>query len=304
MPCNPHIHHPILVAVARRQPWALVGVAACGGPAPCGDWSEPASAGYLARADISEASGLVASRSHAEVLWTHNDAGDAARVFALGADGSDQGELTLVDEEGEAMGASDQEDIAAGVGVDGSPWVYVGDIGDNEARRTQVEVLAFEEPEALGDQEVEAQAIQLLYPDGPQDAETLLFDPLDNGLYILTKASNGLSQVYRADPHAPGSQELEWVGELELGGQDLPGSRILTGGDISADGGEIILRTASNLFAWTREAGASLMDTLGGSACRGPTPAEEQGESIAISGGDLYTVGEGVGATLWRMEAR
>ncbi|RYG42513.1 hypothetical protein EON79_18735, partial [bacterium] len=37
---------------------------------------------------IDEGSGIVASRRYPGVFWTHNDSGDAARFFAIKADGT------------------------------------------------------------------------------------------------------------------------------------------------------------------------------------------------------------------------
>jgi hypothetical protein len=37
--------------------------------------------------EIAESSGLVGSRQHAGVFWTHNDSGDASRIFAITAEG-------------------------------------------------------------------------------------------------------------------------------------------------------------------------------------------------------------------------
>lgn len=37
---------------------------------------------------ISESSGLVASRTHDGVFWTHNDSGDAPRIFAIDRSGA------------------------------------------------------------------------------------------------------------------------------------------------------------------------------------------------------------------------
>lgn len=285
-----------------RSPWALLGAAACGGPAPCEDWSEPQEAGYLANAEIAEASGLIASRVHAETLFVHNDNGDSARLFALGTDGADLGVIQLVDDDGDPREADDFEDMAAGPGPDGAPWLYLGDIGDNQLERAQLVVHAFPEPDALGDQDVETTALALRYPDAPHNAETLLFDSRDNRLLVLTKEPSGETRIYSADAHASAAQELVLEGSLSFGQGDLSGDPELTGGDISADGNTIVLRTTADVFAWTRSSGQSLAEALAETPCLAPTPAEAQGESIALSDGDYYTVGEGVGATLWRVE--
>src|SRR5688572_24824275 len=44
---------------------------------------------------ITESSGLVASRQHRYVMWTHNDSGDAARVFAVGGKGRTRAIVSL-----------------------------------------------------------------------------------------------------------------------------------------------------------------------------------------------------------------
>ena len=43
------------------------------------------SVGSVDSRDVNEASGLAASRIHANVLYTHNDGGDSPRIFAIDA---------------------------------------------------------------------------------------------------------------------------------------------------------------------------------------------------------------------------
>lgn len=287
----------------RSAPWALLAAAACGGPAPCEQWEEAEEAGYLASAELSEASGLAASRVHEGVLWAHNDGGDPV-IFAVGTDGSEAGRLELVDEDGEPRSVTDTEDLAAGPGPDGSSWLWLADIGDNQSARTGIAVLGLPEPQdELSGQtlEVAATRLALRYPDEPQDAETLLFDPRSNELLVLTKDPGGQTRIYAASAHAEAAQELELRGSVAFGQGDLSGDPELTGGDISADGGTVLLRTPSNVFAWSRPQGTSLTEALAGEACIAPSPAEAQGEAVAAANGDFFTVGEGLGATLWRV---
>jgi hypothetical protein len=81
---------------------------------------------------IAESSGLVASRTHPGVFWTHNDSGDVARLFAIDARGALVGEFHVA-------GAShrDWEDIAA----DDAGYLYVGDFGNNANDRRDLEAL-------------------------------------------------------------------------------------------------------------------------------------------------------------------
>jgi hypothetical protein len=58
---------------------------------------------------INESSGIAASRENSDVLWTHNDAGDSARVFAMNTEGAHLGIYYL-----SVAGATDWEDMAIG----------------------------------------------------------------------------------------------------------------------------------------------------------------------------------------------
>src|SRR5690606_16613699 len=63
-------------------------------PAPansCPTAAEPVRVGTVASSHVVEASGLVASRKQPDVLWVHNDSGNAATLYALGRDGRNRG---------------------------------------------------------------------------------------------------------------------------------------------------------------------------------------------------------------------
>src|SRR5437867_2032775 len=109
-----------------RSHFLLFGLAIlCTGASAAPTFAGGVSQGTVAVAGLNEASGLVASRNNANVLWTHNDSGDSARVFALDTQGRKLGIYTL-------PGAAnvDYEDIAIGPGpVTNVQYLYVGDIG-------------------------------------------------------------------------------------------------------------------------------------------------------------------------------
>src|SRR5215203_1068814 len=65
--------------------------------------------GTIQNSLITEASGIAASRMNSNVLWTHNDSGDSARVFAMTPAGTNLGTYSLT-----GAGATDWEDIAVG----------------------------------------------------------------------------------------------------------------------------------------------------------------------------------------------
>ena len=274
----------------------VLGLAACGEDSrECENWGEPVSTGTLASAEISEASGLVASRIHEDLFWTHNDAGDGARLFALDSSGAHEGTVDFSDED-----AKDWEDIAAGVGADGKPWLYIGDIGDNDLNRDEIRVWRTAEPADPKDDDIELDKLDLSYPDGPHDAETLLFDPRDNTLYVVTKSDGDQAEVYATDAHAEDDQELEHVASINLVARELADDAALTGGDISAAGDWILLRTQGQIFAWARAASSTLAETLELEPCLAPTPIQDNGESLAMDGDSYFTVGEGTGAPVWQ----
>ena len=249
---------------------------------------------------VTELSGLVWSRRHRDLLWAHNDSGDTARVFAVGRNGSDRGTVTVA-----GATAIDWEDIALGAAPRGKGYLYVGDIGDNLARRPDVTVYRFLEPKPPGawtTASVTAEPITLHYPDGPHDAEALMVDDRSGALVILTKTINGMPGIYLARRaavvHPDASITLEHVGDLSLpvdpGLKDrLAGlgvfaalTQLVTGADASAAGKVIAVRTYGGvaLYAWPQR--LSLVQALQQPACAGPAPADRdhpQGESIALA---------------------
>src|SRR5258705_8076096 len=78
--------------------------------------------------NLSQASGLAASQNNDAVIWTHNDAGDRPRLFALDTHGPHLGTYTLPNSSN-----VDYEDLALGPGpVTNAQYLYVVDIGDND----------------------------------------------------------------------------------------------------------------------------------------------------------------------------
>ena len=128
--------------------------------------------------DIVESSGLVvlpATRTGALVV-TANDSGDTGRVFTVDvSSGSTVGVTSWTPE------PVDVEALAP----DGPGHVWVGDIGDNRHVRDSVEVLRA----PVGPEDVAAvpEVYELVYPDGPRDAEALVRHPLTGQLFVITK---------------------------------------------------------------------------------------------------------------------
>lgn len=248
--------------------------------------------GTLVDAALDEVSGLVYRGTR---YWAVEDSGGPASLFALSGDGVPFGTMALT-------GAAnvDWEDLAAGPGPDGVPSLYVGDIGDNGAVRSDgVQVYRVPTPPAGAiPGSAPAAALTLRYPDGPQDAEALLVDPVRDELVVVTKRALG-ARVYRGGPQsalaAPGSTvALQDRRRVDLG--------IVTAGDVSPDGRLVALRSYGTLAVWRRRGDEPLTATLARAAtCRAPADlsVEGQGETLALlrEGRAAVTLPEGAGAT-------
>src|SRR5688572_10701028 len=172
-----------------------------GASPPFAGWT---SFGTLDSPSIPEASGLAASRLTPGVLWTHNDAGAIARVYAISTNGNLLSVWNMP-----TVAGGDFEDIAIGPGpVSGRQYIYLGDIGDNNLERANIRILRVREPEvslqtagsplsfSIFDDVAD---IVLTYPGGPANAEALMSDPITGDLFIATKFKDiDLSNIYRA----------------------------------------------------------------------------------------------------------
>ena len=230
---------------------------------------------------VLEASGLAASQRHAGVLWTHNDSGDAARLFAIGRDGRVLATLRFA-----GVQARDWEAMAVGRDDRGEPALFAGDIGDNLGVWPSVTVYRVAEPARLRDATVRAQRYRLRYPDGPRDAEALLVDPRGNRLYVASKDEAGGS-LYQAPAELRGDR----VNLLRRVGR-VPAS--VTDGAYSPDGRLLVLRDYRAAYVYAAR---------GGRLATVPLPLQQQGESIAFSadGGSLLVGSEGAGSEVWRV---
>ena len=250
---------------------------------------------------VVEASGLAASRQNPGVLWLHNDRGNPAELFAIGEDGR-----TLATYLPTGIKNRDWEDIAIGPGpAAGVDYLFIGDIGDNAARRKSIRVYRIPEPVVSGGGAIPLAgggALEMVYPDGAHDAEVLLSDPRTGDLYIVTKSrKDGSSGIYRYPfPHVAGSKVvLEHVAT-----HTFPGGiaeRAATGGDISADGSEVIVRTYTRAYLWARAPGSTVAAALAAPPCELGLIAEPQGEALAFAAdlGGYYTVSEGSSQPLY-----
>ncbi len=253
--------------------------------------------GKVQNDSLRELSGIAASRRNPGVLYVHNDSGDAPQIYAINEKAQLLGVCRIKD-----ATARDWEDIAVGPGPDPNrSYVYIGDIGDNGAKRPEVIVYRVPEPKVDAVTPFDrmttgaAEALRFVYPDKPRDAETLLVDPLTRDIYIISKRELA-PRVYRAAYPQSMTQQtrLEQVALLPLG--TFP-----TGGDVAPDGRRVIVRGMFNAALWERPVGEPLWHAFSGQPKTIPVAPEPQGEAICFDrqGAGYFTISEGKNPTLY-----
>jgi hypothetical protein len=225
---------------------------------------------------IKESSGIETSVHFPRVVYTHNDSGDDARFFAVGRHGGTRAVLTL-----DGAGSWDWEDMSAGP----NDTLWFGDIGANQLGRDYVSAFRVREPKKLEDRRLAWKRFDLVYGDGAShNAEAMLVNPVTGRLYVVTKAESGAG-IYRAP------RRLSTTSKNVL--NRIAGAPVkVTGGDFSANGKRIVLRTYGSAY---------FSKKFGGHATKIRLPSG--GESIAFTrNGHGVLVGkEGVHSPVWRV---
>ncbi len=225
---------------------------------------------------ITESSGLALSARFPGVLYTHNDSDGDPVVFAVDTSGTTVARLNLAD-----APARDWEAMAAGSQA-GVPVLWVADIGDNISGWESVRLLKFTEPAELTDQSVQWERFDLVYPDGPHNAETLLLHP-DGRMWIVTKEASGPGIYAVPQPlRAGATNQLTRVAEAPTG---------VTDGAIDAAGRVVLV---DYVYAYTA-------DSIDGPWVRSPLPFRPQGESVTWDGADLLVGSEGGNSEVLRI---
>lgn len=224
---------------------------------------------------LNEVSGMAASRKNPGYLWLIEDSEAQAGIHLISDKGIYQKFIPV------AGTNRDWEDLAVGPGPkDGISYIYTPDIGDNNFIFNEYQIYRFEEP-ALNSKEVNnVDVIRFSYPNKASlNAETILIDPKTRDLYIISKEEFNVKVFKIAYPQALDKvNEAEYLGTIPFWG--------ITGGDISADGKEILLKTYIAVFYWRARSGESIYQTLSRSRDVGaPYIQELQGEAICWDAG-------------------
>jgi hypothetical protein len=246
---------------------------------------------------VREPSGMVASRTHPDIFWTHGDSSQKPHLYAVDRQGALVAELS-VDVEN-----IDWEDIA----IDDRNNLWIGDIGNNESDRKDLVVHRIAEPDphaGLASVTVDHH-VHFTYPDqddfsdseGPFDAEALFW--WSGSLWLATKhRRDTMTVLYRFPSVEDEAVVLERVAEFDVGtqlGEGHPASSfpgMVTGADVSLDAKRLALLSYDAVFVFELVAGQR--DPFAGKVHRiALDPAYvDQVESVTWEGEQLLLINE------------
>lgn len=266
---------------------------------------------------VSESSGLARSRNRNNLLWTHNDSGDWAQLFAFTTNGHLEGVLSV-----EGAAAVDWEDMCTFT-LDGVNYIAVADVGDNRQSRRSVTIYVLKEPDvsAAGPSAPSQAArltarveheIRVKYPDGPVNCEALAFDPWRQDFLLATKEPLRSRLVSVGFDRSRAFQEV--TGKV-LTTVLLP---MVTGAAISDDGRHLALATygptglvgRDRRIDWDQASEAQRQAASWNAAGEDslgliPGPPRRQGEAVCFdaSGAKLLMTSEGTPMLLFQCDA-
>lgn len=254
--------------------------------------------GLIELDEISEASGIIASRKNLDVFWTHNDSGGDNVIYALNNSGEHLGVYTL-----DGIIIRDWEDIAIDYFPDDDEYyLFLGDIGDNNGNHNEKYIFKIPEPGVNANQNPVNESISGIetitfeYSNGDKwNSETLLIDPLNHDFYIVTKRFNAedLDLVYRIQYPQPTTTTItaQQVAEIDVPSSVSTGC---VGGDVSSNGLEILIKTYNHVYYWERTAQQSFWEAFDIDGVNVNYIQEPQGEALCWKPdrNGYYTVSE------------
>ncbi len=285
------------------KPWAEVENKDSQGLA-ASSYDEGKQIGTITSKSLEEVSGLVASRSAADIFWVNNDSGNKSRLYAIQSDGK---LLATVDIEDTTN--IDWEDLSAGPGKDGKPALYISDAGDNDRNRDDYVLYRVPEPSTISDQKISKDLVEsfpFAYPDGHHDCEAIFVDPISGQIILLTKTYKQDCEVYTFPmPLRTGEKVvLEKVKGKHI--KSIERLRTITGAAISPDGSRVAIRTYFGAFELERLNGKPLLTIFDNEPTIIKAPLLKQAEAIAYSldGKSVLMTSEKIPAPIFQLKRK
>ena len=240
----------------------------------------------LTNKKLKESSGLAASKQNPGLLWTHNDSGNEPEIYLVDKNLNIKLTVSLVGIENR-----DWEDITVGPGPDSAKsYVYVGDIGDNDAVYSYKYIYRFPEPVADSATNIsiaDFETIVFKLEDGAKDTESLFVDTRSQNLYVISKRETPVWLYELKSPRANGDT-LTAAKQLSL-----PFTQIVSA-DFLPETGDVVIKNYEHIYFWRNQNDKPVTTLLKNPPNEIPYEQEPQGEAIAwaTDGSGFYTLSE------------
>ncbi len=230
---------------------------------------------HLLTPTIKEVSGIADSQVNPGLIWAEEDSGNPSQIYLVKHDGIVLKRIFL-----QGVTNRDWEDMTL---VQNN--IYLAETGDNAQVYGNYAFYKFPEPVSSMDTVKNIETIHFNYADGSHDAEAFLVDSVNNDIYIITKRDNP-SKVYRLKALVGTTNVATLV-------ENLPYSGVVSAA-MSADGKEILVKTYTTLYEYSRRLGQDIVEALKQPLKKISILMEPQGEAVGFGrdGAGFYTLSE------------
>ncbi|MBR1809071.1 MAG: hypothetical protein IJ776_06765 [Paludibacteraceae bacterium] len=224
---------------------------------------------------LPEISGIACSRVTPGYIWMESD--DYRQVVAT----DEKGNTAYMKISFSNLPSRwDWEDMCGGVFEDKN-YLFVGAFGDNNETTGNYHIIYFEEPAITTgtnteNKKIEASYIKYEYPDGLHNAEAIMYDNIEQTIYVITKVYYNVCSVYSLPMSLDYGTEVQTLSKVcdlgvksDLGSDGKRGFHLVTGADISPDGSKILIKNHNNnlpslsaTLIWHRDGEESISETL------------------------------------------
>ena len=236
-----------------------------------------------------EISGMSPSLLNEEILWAHNDSGDAAQIYAIHKNGTHLATVTL-----EGVVATDFEDMASGFCPNRQDYcLYIADVGDNRHERETLQLHILKEPvidASLSEQPLSyalEKTIELTFSGEKPNIEAFVVNNQNNRGYFFEKADNQMPRLFVVDLEGENHQTIGDAATFAA--PRLPNSTgintLITAGAYHSNAKRLVLKTYAGVFEY-RFIGEQTLENIADVTpiIVSERPAWElQGESITYS---------------------
>jgi len=237
--------------------------------------------------DLLESSAAAASHRQSGVVFTVDDSGNPATLFALDTTGADRGTWRV-----SGASNSDWESLSLGPCEDATrDCLYIGDTGDNDGARPSRSVYRMDEPDAKGKRDVVyAERLRYVYSDGPHDVEAM-YVARNGDMFFITKRplldSARLprpalvfslpARAWRKESRAV-AQLVDSLPPIVPGGQAL---MLVTDASLSPDAKHLVVRTYTQAYVFATDTLTGRVNhSIAPRVCELESLGEPQGEAV------------------------